>query len=166
MIAYFINKNIDNICVKINGVCLSLWLQFSDFKDFVAENKAYLSDKRVLMYCTGGVRCERASALLRLNGIENIAQLSGGIHAYQECFPHGGFFKGKNFVYDPRISVPYQYSDEVVGRCRLCAKLYDDYSLRHRCCKCRVLQLVCNECSATEQFKQNGVVCDRCIHSP
>ncbi|KAJ1423002.1 hypothetical protein B484DRAFT_331958, partial [Ochromonadaceae sp. CCMP2298] len=58
---------------------------------------------RVLMYCTGGVRCERASAYLRSKGedrgsVQEVYQLSGGIHAYQEAFPLGGFFAGEHYT--------------------------------------------------------------------
>ena len=95
----------------------------------------------------GGVRCERASAYLRSKGVEDVSQLSGGIHAYQEAFPDGGFFRGKNFVFDPRISVPSAAnSDDIIGTCCLCLKLFDDYTSQCRCHKCRVLVLVCDEC--------------------
>lgn len=58
----------------------------------------------VFRYCTGGVRCERASAYLRVKGpgFRNVYQLSGGIQRYLEAFPDGGLFEGKNFVFDPR----------------------------------------------------------------
>ena len=77
---------------------------FSEFKNFVEKEGDSLKDKKVLMYCTGGVRCERASQFMRYKGIDNVFQLYGGIHRYQEEYPDG-FFKGKNFVYDPRVAV-------------------------------------------------------------
>lgn len=77
---------------------------FSDFKHFVENEIDTFKDKKVLMYCTGGVRCERASQYMRYKGINNVHQLYGGIHRYQEQYPDG-FFKGKNFVYDPRVAV-------------------------------------------------------------
>lgn len=98
-----------------------------------------------------------------MNGVHNLNQLHGGIHSYQEAFPEGGYFKGKNFVYDPRISVPYKHKDEVVGACRLCKIPYDDYSSKTRCKKCRVLQLVCNGCRDNHStFKENGILCKMC----
>lgn len=57
------------------------------------------------MYCTGGVRCERASAYLKLQGVGEVYHLKGGIHAYQEVYGDAGYFKGKNFVFDPRIAI-------------------------------------------------------------
>ena len=58
----------------------------TEFPQWVADNKAKLANKKVLMYCTGGVRCERASAYMGSQGIQNIYQLEGGIHRYlEEC---------------------------------------------------------------------------------
>jgi UPF0176 protein len=139
--------------------------QFKDFKDFVDANKCDLQSKQVLMYCTGGVRCERASAYLRLCGIKDVSQLSGGIHAYQETFPDGdGFFRGKNFVFDRRIAVPHRNLDEVVGECRVCGGGYDDYKAQVRCGCCRMLQLVCDACrSAAEEGEgEVAVICVLC----
>lgn len=138
--------------------------KFKEFKNFVDTNKHELRNKQVLMYCTGGVRCERASAYLRLSGVRDVSQLSGGIHSYQEAFPGGeGFFRGKNFVYDRRIAVPHRHLDEVVGHCRLCGVSYDDYKPQVRCCCCRMLQLVCSDCRAgAEGDSAVVVICELC----
>ena len=61
--------------------------------------------KKVLMYCTGGIRCEKASAMLIKEGVPEVYQLSGGIHRYLESYPDGGLFKGKNFVFDKRVAL-------------------------------------------------------------
>ncbi|GAB5037238.1 rhodanese-like domain-containing protein 6-like [Nannochloropsis oceanica] len=61
-------------------------------------------DTKILMYCTGGVRCERASAFLQARGYRKVVQLQGGIQRYLEAFPDGGFFQGKNFVFDERVT--------------------------------------------------------------
>ena len=60
------------------------------------------------MFCTGGIRCEKASAMLKSRGVENVFQLRGGIHRYLEAYPsnQGGLFRGKNFVFDHRVGVP------------------------------------------------------------
>mmetsp|Transcript_14846 Transcript_14846/g.25274 ORF Transcript_14846/g.25274 Transcript_14846/m.25274 type:complete len:636 (-) Transcript_14846:30-1937(-) len=78
------------------------------------ETKEMLRGKQVLMYCTGGVRCERASALLKQKieteddtkslGIKGVYQLQGGIDKYFKQFPEGGLWKGKNYVFDKRFS--------------------------------------------------------------
>uniref|UniRef100_A0A7C9DRD5 Rhodanese domain-containing protein n=1 Tax=Opuntia streptacantha TaxID=393608 RepID=A0A7C9DRD5_OPUST len=111
------------------------------------------------MYCTGGIRCEMASAYIRSKGtgFENVFQLFGGVQRYLEQFPDGGFFKGKNFVYDPRISVGSS-SGYIMGKCLLCGTCFDDYSSRCRCNFCRMLVLVCHDCQ-----KENAqYVCELC----
>lgn len=74
--------------------------------------------KPIYMYCTGGIRCEKASAYLVAKGYENVFQLQGGIHRYLETFPDGGLFRGKNFVFDTRVSIPTEskaISSEITG---------------------------------------------------
>lgn len=81
----------------------------TDFPDWIAkeETKKKLEGKQVLMYCTGGVRCERASAFLQReygDKLKGVYQLQGGIEKYMQEFGEegGGFWKGKNFVFDKR----------------------------------------------------------------
>ncbi len=141
--------------------------KFSDFTKVIDDNIDKLKEKKILMYCTGGVRCERASSYLRTKGLDSVFQLYGGIHNYMENFPTGGYFKGKNFVYDPRRAVPCQHGTEnVIGKCFYCAKLYDDYSAEIRCSQCRMLVLVCDDCqSSSQQEVQNFIAtikCERC----
>jgi predicted sulfurtransferase len=71
------------------------------------ENIPNLMDKQVLMYCTGGIRCERASALVRSLGHNNVFQLKGGIHKYLEAFPEGSDsqWSGKNYTFDKRFTL-------------------------------------------------------------
>ncbi|CAM9599823.1 unnamed protein product [Choristocarpus tenellus] len=106
-------------------------------------------NRKILMYCTGGVRCEKASALIMARGKEfqDVVQLSGGIERYLQAFPEKGFFHGKNFVFDERLSVPeVPAGGVVVGRCTLCQQPWDDYGHRCRCHRCRLLLLVCDKC--------------------
>ncbi|XVF31485.1 hypothetical protein REPUB_Repub16aG0150000 [Reevesia pubescens] len=81
--------------------------QYGDLPSWIDDNSEQLRGKHVLMYCTGGIRCEMASAYIRSKGtgFENVFQLFGGIQRYLEQFPDGGFFRGKNFVFDHRIAV-------------------------------------------------------------
>lgn len=93
---------------------------------------------------------------MKSKGILNLYQLHGGIHRYQEAFPSGGYFKGKNFVYDPRCAISAEETNEVIGRCRLCSELFDDYKCKRRCRHCRVLQLICESCSSKIQSSSNN----------
>lgn len=125
-------------------------LTFSSFDPvFCAQNSDYLKDKKVLMYCTGGIRCEKASAMLRKRGVDDVNQLQGGIHRYLEAYPDGGLFRGKNFVFDHRVAVtPTDNKCDVVvvGRCLECNAAYDRLSANRICTVCRALVLVCDSC--------------------
>ncbi|MED6216612.1 Rhodanese-like domain-containing protein 6 [Stylosanthes scabra] len=133
--------------------------QYSDLSSWIDDNSEKLKGKHVLMYCTGGIRCEMASAYIKSKGagFENVFQLFGGIQRYLEQFPDGGFFKGKNFVFDHRISVGSSDTD-VLGTCLICHCSFDDYSSRCRCTHCRMLVLVCHNC----QNEAASYVCELC----
>ncbi|XP_027161409.1 rhodanese-like domain-containing protein 6 [Coffea eugenioides] len=136
--------------------------QYSDLPSWIDDNSEQLRGNSILMYCTGGIRCEMASAYIKSKGVgfENVFQLYGGIQRYLEQFPDGGFFKGKNFVFDHRVSVGSLDSD-VLGTCLLCGSSYDDYSSRCRCRYCRMLVLVCDGC----QKKSPSYICELCKRS-
>ena len=75
-----------------------------------------LKTKTLLMYCTGGIRCEKASALLRSKGFKNVYQLHGGIAAYQEQFGNEHWL-GECFVFDQRMTVRVEEDLLQIGRC-------------------------------------------------
>jgi predicted sulfurtransferase len=122
---------------------------FSEFPSWAQHSASKLAGKRILIACTGGVRCERAGAFLRHLGPEtaNVAMLGGGIVRYLEAYPDGGQFQGSNFVFDERGVVP-SGGGVVVGRCRSCAQPQGDYGARARCPACRLLILLCPGCVA------------------
>ena len=79
---------------------------FSTFDSkFCEQHATTLQNKTVLMYCTGGIRCEKASAMLRKRGCTDVYQLQGGIHRYLETYGEAGYFKGRNFQFDQRVSL-------------------------------------------------------------
>lgn len=125
---------------------------FSSFDaQFCATKADYLRDKKILIYCTGGIRCEKASVMLRKRGIDDVSQLSGGVHRYMERFPDDGFFQGRNFVFDQRVSLsPSALSKDVtvVGNCVECGDEYDEISGSRLCTVCRDLVLICPQCVA------------------
>lgn len=105
-------------------------------------------DKNIVMYCTGGIRCEKASAYLLHNGFKNVFQLEGGIIEYtrvarQENLPLK--FIGKNFVFDDRLGE--RITNDVIAKCHICGKSCDT----HTNCKndgCHLLFIQCDECAA------------------
>lgn len=122
---------------------------FREFPGYIDENLEQFKDKQVLMYCTGGIRCERASAYLKSKNVtQEVYQVQGGIHRYIEKFPDG-FFRGKNYVFDGRISM--QANNDIIGCCDICAKPYDQYD---NCinAQCNKLIIVCPDCTQTYQY--------------
>ncbi|XP_061748104.1 thiosulfate sulfurtransferase/rhodanese-like domain-containing protein 2 [Nerophis ophidion] len=117
--------------------------KFSYFPDYVDQNLELFRDKKVLMYCTGGIRCERGSAYLRSKDVcKEVYQLKGGIHKYLEHFPDG-FYRGKLFVFDERYTISSNH--DVVSGCSYCGRPWDRYELctTRFCCQ---LVLSCPAC--------------------
>ena len=108
---------------------------FRDFPAYVDATLPQFKDKQVLLFCTGGVRCERGSAYLKSKGVaREVYQLQGGIHRYIEQFPDG-FFRGKNYVFDGRVTVAA--NQDIISACSLCSTPSDEY---HNC-----LNAACNK---------------------
>jgi len=98
---------------------------FRDLPQYLDDNIEQFKDKEVLMFCTGGVRCERATAYLKKKNVaKEVYQMDGGIHKYAEQYPDG-YFRGKNYVFDGRIAV--KVNDDILGSCSQCNKPCDDY---------------------------------------
>lgn len=113
-----------------------------------AELPVLQSKDKILMYCTGGIRCEKASAFLGHLGLTNVYQLSGGIHRYLEAFPDGGgVFHGKNFVFDERVAMASE-DPTITGSCEACGIPHDVVS-GARCAYCRIHVLLCDPCRET-----------------
>lgn len=142
---------------------------FAQFPSFVDKNLDMFRGKRVMMYCTGGVRCERASSyLLSKQVATEVCQLRGGICRYLERFhKSGSFFHGKNFVFDHRRVEPW-HDNTIVGRCDSCGDPWDEYDNgpEVHCRVCRVLMLVCSACRNTgvesSSLLCGGSQCDAC----
>jgi UPF0176 protein len=104
-------------------------------------------DKNIIMYCTGGIRCEKASAYLKHKGFKNVYQLEGGIIEYARRVKELNLpnkFRGKNFVFDERLGE--KITDDVIAQCHQCGKPCD----RHVNCAndgCHLLFIQCDECA-------------------
>ena len=124
-------------------------------------NKKYSKhkkDKKILMYCTGGIRCEKASAYLMQNGYEKVYQLEGGIIEYTRQVKSQDIqnkFIGKNFVFDNRRSE--RISQKIISKCHQCGSKCDD----HVNCNneaCHLLFIQCEKC----RIKYNGCCSTDC----
>jgi UPF0176 protein len=115
-------------------------------------------DKNLLMYCTGGIRCEKASAWMKHIGFQNVFQLEGGIIKYAQDVKKSGIenkFIGKNFVFDERLGE--RISQDIIAHCHQCGNPCDD----HTNCKndgCHLLFIQCKACAE----KYNGCCSDEC----
>jgi UPF0176 protein len=117
-------------------------------EDMLSDNK----DKNIVMYCTGGIRCEKASAYMKHKGFENIYQLEGGIIKYAKDAKEQGLdnkFIGKNFVFDQRVGE--RISEEVISHCHQCGAPSD---LHINCANdaCHILFIQCEKCA--ESYEQ------------
>lgn len=93
---------------------------FRDLPDKLKDLE-YLKEKKVIPVCTGGIRCEKATCLLKKEGFKNVYQLKDGIHTYMQKYP-GRYFKGTLFVFDNRMTtdVVENPNKEIIGRCVFC----------------------------------------------
>lgn len=134
---------------------------FREFPEFVDSNSEQFKDKTVLMFCTGGIRCERASAYLKSKNIaETVYQIQGGIHNYVEKHPNG-YFKGKNYVFDGRIAV--KITEDILTECDECQTPYDDYSnCINASCNKRII--MCPSC-ITEYNNTCGTECKELVQN-
>jgi predicted sulfurtransferase len=164
----------------------------TDFTSWLSrpETKKKLENKTVLMYCTGGIRCERASAYLKRemgNEVDGVFQLQGGIERYLKSYPDGGFWRGSNFVFDKREAVSALEKDGCGGvirkskakksesnkdgnnpsKCCVCGVPWDRYVGKKKCYTCGVPVLMCDKCMSKKPDKipelMLSVRCPLCV---
>jgi UPF0176 protein len=127
--------------------------------------KDFKEDKNLVMYCTGGIRCEKASAYFKHQGFKNVYQLEGGIINYAKQIKEEGLeskFIGKNFVFDHRLGE--RITNDIVSQCHQCGQPCDN----HTNCQnegCHLLFIQCDECKAVME-NCCSVECQEIIHMP
>ncbi|HPA35877.1 MAG TPA: rhodanese-related sulfurtransferase, partial [Chitinophagales bacterium] len=132
---------------------------FRDELPLVVDMLKDKKDQPVVMYCTGGIRCEKASAWLKHNGFNQVYQLNGGIIEYARQVQQQGLenkFRGKNFVFDRRLGE--RISEEIIAQCHQCGKPADT----HTNCRnqgCHLLFIQCEDCAKA----YNGCCCEECM---
>jgi UPF0176 protein len=125
-----------------------------------ADSLADLKDRKVLMYCTGGIRCEKASALFRSKGFTNVFQLHGGIVTYQEQFGNEHWL-GECFVFDQRMTVKGGDAPVTIGQCAHTGRTTTRFvNCLHD--PCHVLFLLAEE---TEHEDPDKRLCPQCLAS-
>lgn len=116
--------------------------KFSDFQTWVEENNLP-KDKKILMYCTGGIRCEKAVPEVKRLGYERVYQLEGGILKYLEEYPDG-FFKGECFVFDHRVAVDGKLAPSKTYK--LCPHCGNPAKEHISCKECQTAAIICHRC--------------------
>jgi len=140
-----------------NAVCPDV-TTFRESLPIIEELLEDKKDKNLVMYCTGGIRCEKASAYFKHKGFQNVYQLDGGIIEYARQVSEKGLpnkFKGKNFVFDERMGE--RISEEVIAKCHQCGELADDHI---NCANdaCHLLFIQCSSC----REKYNACCSEKC----
>jgi len=132
---------------------------FRESLPIIEEDLAtHKSDKNLLMYCTGGIRCEKASAYFKHKGFQNVFQLEGGIIEYTRQVKDQALenkFIGKNFVFDERRGE--RITDDIIAQCHQCGELSDEHV---NCANeaCHLLFIQCASC----QEKMQSCCSDSC----
>jgi UPF0176 protein len=123
-----------------------------EFPEWIRKNLSQYKDKKIITYCTGGIRCEKLTALLLEEGFKDVAQLDGGIVTYgKDPEVRGKLFDGLCYVFDERIAVPINQEEHVVvGRCYHCQAPTEKY-INCAYDPCHRQHLVCPECEEKYQ---------------
>tara|TARA_B100000035_G_C21016462_1_gene562064 strand:- start:90 stop:1022 length:933 start_codon:yes stop_codon:yes gene_type:complete len=103
------------------------WLESQNFSD------SYKKNKKVAMFCTGGIRCEKASSLMKTKGFKNVYHLKGGILNYFESVPEKeSLWNGECFVFDDRVSIKHDLSEGTYDMCHGCRMPITDYDKKSK----------------------------------
>lgn len=139
------------------------------FREQLQKVHAMFKDKKdeeVLLYCTGGIRCEKASAWMKHNGFQNVKHIKGGIIDYAHQVKEKGLqnkFKGKNFVFDERMDE--RVGEEIIALCQVCEKTKCDDYIHCKNNSCHILFICCKDCK--ENLKGYcGRICHICDKFP
>jgi len=130
------------------------------FKDVKKELEKLPKDQPVLTYCTGDIRCEYLSAYMKHQGFEDVYHLEGGIVKYGQQFGDDGFWEGKCYVFDRRMSVAFSDSSQDIGVCAHCGA---KTSNQENCSdpSCNLQFVVCEDCAG-----QAKISCDKHAAAP
>ena len=119
-------------------------------KDLEGDKYADIKDKPVVTYCTGGVRCEVLSALMKNRGFKEVYQIDGGIVKYGEAYKDDGLWEGSLYVFDGRMGTKFSDQARDIGVCVHCRETtsnYENCALK----SCNNLVLICENCKTKKE---------------
>ena len=118
-------------------------------RDFIAELESDkydgIKDKKVITYCTGGVRCEVISAMMKKRGFKDVYQIDGGIVKYGEAYGDDGLWEGSLRVFDNRMTVNFSDHTKTIGECVHCGSKTSNFE-NCALAECNDLVLICEQC--------------------
>lgn len=131
-------------------------------KDFIQELESgkydAIKDKPVVTYCTGGIRCEVLSSLMRNRGFTEVYQMDGGIVKYGETYGDDGLWEGSLYVFDDRMGMVFSDHAKVIGECTHCkgsTSNYENCALK----TCNELVLLCATCLKQDSKQYHTETC-------
>jgi UPF0176 protein len=131
-------------------------------RDFIAEleSDTYddLKDKKVVTYCTGGIRCEVISAMMKKRGFNEVYQMDGGIAKYGEAYGDDGLWEGSLRVFDDRMTVEFSDHAKTIGECTHCQSKTSNFE---NCAfaNCNDLVLICEDCKTNPELLYHTTLC-------
>lgn len=141
----------------------ALKLDIDNFRDFPEQLKQleHLKDKKVVTYCTGGIKCEKASGYLLQNGFKNVYQVDGGVVKYAKE-TGGKNFEGKLYVFDNRVVVDVNtISPSIVSTCKICGTK-SAHMVNCANAECNEHFVLCENCG----WKMEGCCSEACMTAP
>lgn len=131
-------------------------------RDFIAELESdkydAIKDKKVITYCTGGIRCEAISAMMKKRGFKDVYQIDGGIVKYGEAYGDDGLWEGSLRVFDNRMTVNFSDHTKTIGECTHCHGKTSNFE-NCALAECNDLVLICETCKETPELLFHSKEC-------
>lgn len=131
-------------------------------RDFIAELESDkyddIKDKKIITYCTGGIRCEVISAMMKKRGFKDVYQIDGGIVKYGEAYGDDGLWEGSLRVFDNRMVVDFSDHTKTIGECTHCGGPTNNFENCARA-ECNELVLICLNCKQNPDLLYHTKAC-------
>lgn len=133
-------------------------------RDFIAELESDkyddIKEKKVISYCTGGIRCEVISAMMKKRGFKEVYQIDGGIVKYGEKYGDDGYWEGSLRVFDDRKTMEFSDHAKTIGLCTHCGGRTSNFE-NCALASCNDLVLICEECTKKPELLFHTVECQK-----
>ena len=127
---------------KFEGAIIPDINTFKEFPDWIKKQN-HLKNKKIITYCTGGIRCEKATAYMKEIGFKDVSQIKGGVISFCQEYPES-YWKGSLFVFDNRLTADMK-SQEAIAECKLCKKP-TQHSTNCSNVECNIIYSCCKDC--------------------